>query len=111
MFLLTKHRGGGVYFKGKTKEGKSVERQGRKAIGPAARNEYGCQLYRLIFITTVRQAEACLFNLKLLNKGNRQQIYLFIRGGKTNEEVIGDSHKYGYDSGNDACWGVCCYDR
>ena len=78
MFLLTKHRGGGVYFKGKTKEGKSVEKQGRKAIGPAARNEYGCQLYRLIFITTARQAEACLFNLKLLNKGNRQQIYLFI---------------------------------
>lgn len=59
---------GGVYFKGKTKEGKSVERQGRKAIGPAARNEYGCQLYRLLFITTARQAEACLFNLKLLNR-------------------------------------------
>ena len=109
--MLTKPRGGGIYFKRKTKEGKSVERQGRKATGSAARNEYGCQLYRLIFITTARQAEACLFNLKLLNKGNRQQIYLFIylfiRGGKTNEEVIGDSHKYGYDSGNDANGGIC----
>ena len=37
LFLLTKHRGGGVYFKSKTKEGKSVERQGRKATGPEAR--------------------------------------------------------------------------
>ena len=36
LFLLTKHQGG-VYFKRKTKKGKSVERQGRKATGPEAR--------------------------------------------------------------------------
>ena len=37
LFILTKYYGGGeVYFKSKTKEGKSVERQGRKATEPEA---------------------------------------------------------------------------
>ena len=36
LFILTKYYGGGVYFKSKTKEGKSVERQGHKATEPEA---------------------------------------------------------------------------
>ena len=37
LFILTKYYGGGeVYFKSKRKEGKSVERQGRKATEPEA---------------------------------------------------------------------------
>ena len=35
-FFVDKAPRGGVYFKRKTKEGKSVERQGRKATGPEA---------------------------------------------------------------------------
>lgn len=41
---MTKHQGG-VYFRCEIEKGKFVERQGRKAIGPEAHNEYGCQLH------------------------------------------------------------------
>ena len=59
---MTKNQGGGVYFRCKIEKGKSVERQGRKATGPEAHNEYGCQLHRSEeYITTVGQAKACPF--------------------------------------------------